>query len=205
MASKENKFPSCMDSINKEKDLRKPRKKWLYGSVTASEAIALIVTLNIAGSFSKNSAVYAMKQDYNRVLQGEGAYASFIEGLSNGPVELSLSNDQSADKPKVEVPVDLQAEQNDQKNADAGHSPWKLDAVFVSQVFISLKISPEGIKGDYPIKYEDIKVIRNTGTEAVVEASGNKTPVRRVYLKKLIRKDATGIWTVVGYDPVKSN
>ena len=115
-----------------------------------------------------------------------------------------MSNESSADKPEVEVPVDLQAEQGDQKNADAGHSPWKLDPVFVSQVFVSLKISPEGIKGDYPVKYEDIKILKNTGTEAVAEVAGSKTPIRRVYLKKLIRKDTTGIWTVVGYDPVKS-
>jgi len=128
----------------------------------------------------------------------------FVKGLTNGEVELSLVNQQAVDKAKVEVPVDLQAEEGDQKNADAGHSPWKLDPVFVSQVFVSLKISPGGIQGDYPIKYEELKIVKNTGKEAVVEVSGNKTLVSRVYLKKLIRQDNTGIWTVVGYDPVSN-
>lgn len=85
---------------------------------------------------------------------------------------------------------------------DAGHSPWKLDPVYVAQVFVSLKISPEGIEGEYPVSYEDMEVVKNNGIEAVVEISGDNTPVRRVYLKRLIRQDSTGIWTVVGYDPV---
>lgn len=191
-------------------------------------------SMSTLGKINNNTAeIQCPIQDESGVLQGEEAYAgvtgissvrwhqdgfeyavvgntsleeltSFIKGLTNGEVELSLSNEQSADKPKVEVPVDLQAEQGDQKNADAGHSPWKLDPVFVSQVFVSLKISPEGIKGDYPVKYEDLMVVKNTGTEAVVEVAGSKTPISRVYLKKLIRKDATGIWTVVGYDPTGS-
>jgi len=77
----------------------------------------------------------------------------------------------------------------------------KLDPVDVAQVFVSLKISPEGIQGEYPVKYEDIEVIVNNGEEAVFQIDGNDTPIRKVYLKKLIRKDNTGIWSVVGYDP----
>lgn len=129
----------------------------------------------------------------------------FIKGLTNGDVELSHSNEQSLDKPKVEVPVDIKIEEADQKSVDAGHSPWKLDPIFVAQVFVSLKISPEGIAGEYPIKYEELKIIQNTGKYAVVEVSGEKTPIRKVYLKRLIRQDNTGIWTVVGYDPAKDN
>ncbi|AUI35654.1 hypothetical protein CWI35_03175 [[Bacillus] caldolyticus] len=37
--------------------------------------------------------------------------------------------------------------------------------------------------------------------EAIVEVDAHNTPIKRVYLKRLIRQDATGIWTVVGYDP----
>lgn len=126
----------------------------------------------------------------------------FIKALTNGTVDLS-ANENSLNKPQVEAPVDRKAEEGDQKSVDAGHSPWKLDPVFVSQVFVSLKISPEGITGDYPIKYEDLKLVKSTEKDAVVELAGNKTPIRRVYLKRLIRQDNTGIWTVVGYDPVK--
>lgn len=128
----------------------------------------------------------------------------FIKELTNGNVDLSYGKQQlDFGKPKVEVPVDLAAEEGDQKNVDSGHSPWKLDPVFVTQVFVSLKISPEGIQGDYPIKYEDIRIIQNNGKEAVAEVSGNETPIKRVYLKRIVRQNNTGIWTVVGYDPVE--
>lgn len=111
-------------------------------------------------------------------------------------IEVSLA------KPQVEVPIDLEAEKGDQKNVDAGHSPWKLDPVFVAQVFVSLQISPKGIQGDYPIKEEDLKIVRNTGKEVIIEVSGSNSPIKRVYLKRIIRQDNTGIWTIVGYDPV---
>lgn len=126
----------------------------------------------------------------------------FIKGLTDGAVKLAPVSDQAGAKPKEKVPVNMEAEKGDQKNADAGHSPWKLDPIFVSQVFVSLKISPEGINGDYPVKYEEIKLVMNDGKEAVAEVNSSKSPVKRVYLKKLIRQDSTGIWTVVGYDPV---
>lgn len=103
--------------------------------------------------------------------------------------------------PKVEVPVNLKIEENSQKSVDEGHSPWRLDPVFVAQVFVSLKIHPEGIKGDYPIKYEELKILKVNEKETVVEVIASKTPIKRVYLKRLIRQDDTGIWTVVGYDP----
>ena len=102
---------------------------------------------------------------------------------------------------RVVVPYDLQTEQDSQKSVDAGHSPWRLDAAFVAQVFVSLKISPEGIVGDYPIPYEDFKVTQSTDTDAVVELAGDKTPISTVYLKRLVRPGEGGIWTVVGYDP----
>lgn len=129
--------------------------------------------------------------------------ALFVKGLANGTVDMPLSGTQPSMKPQVEVPVDLEIEENEQKSVDAGHSPWRLDPAFVAQVFVSLKISPEGITGDYPINYEDLKVTQNTGIDAVVEVSGDKTPIRRVYLKRLIRQDSTGIWSVVGYDPAE--
>jgi len=54
---------------------------------------------------------------------------------------------------------------------DAGHSPWKLDPVYVAQVFCKPEISPEGIEGEYPVSYEDMEVVKNNGIEAVVEIS----------------------------------
>ncbi len=127
--------------------------------------------------------------------------ASFVEKMTGETVEIPEDDHESSMKPQVEVPVDMEVEENEQKSVDAGHSPWKLDPVYVAQVFVSLKISPEGIQGDYPVKYEEFVIEKNTGTEAIIQVTGDVTPVRRVYLKKLVRQDETGIWTVVGYDP----
>lgn len=56
------------------------------------------------------------------------------------------------------------------------------------------------IQGDYPVKYEELKILKNDGKDAVIEVGGNVTPIKKVYLKRLVRQDSTGIWTVVGYD-----
>ena len=120
-----------------------------------------------------------------------------------GKPNVVYAMEQSSVKPQIEVHVDLEAEEGAQKNADAGHSPWKLDPAFVAQVFVSLKISPEGIQGEYPIKYEELKIVQNTGKEVIIDVSGSNTPIKRVYLKRLVRQDNTGIWSVVGYDPIK--
>jgi hypothetical protein len=168
---------------SKEKKLKKLMNRWFYGTASVAVAITLIITLNTVGHFSKPNRVYASDE------------------FKPAAMELPCSKRQAIGKPQVEVTVDLNAEQASQKSVDAGHSPWKLDAAFVSQVFVNLKIYPSGIQGDYPIKYEEFKVAYNNGKEAVVEVSGDKTLIRKVYLKRLVRQDNTGIWTVVGYDP----
>ncbi|WP_066309574.1 sigma-E factor regulatory protein RseB domain-containing protein [Bacillus sp. FJAT-29814] len=123
--------------------------------------------------------------------------AGFINAFFDANLEIP-SLDQS--HPQVKVPYDLAVEENDQKSVDAGSSPWKLDPAFVAQVFVSLKISPEGITGDYPIKTEELKVVQNNGKDAIIEVSSPLSPIKRVYLQRLVRQDSTGIWTVVGYD-----
>lgn len=127
-------------------------------------------------------------------------FGLFVKEIAGAEIELPSQADMPTAKPQVEVPVDLEIEENEQKSVDAGHSPWKFDPVFVAQVFASLKLSPEGIAGDYPISYESLEVERNTGVEAIIRVNDDKSPISRIYLKKLIRQDNTGIWTVVGYD-----
>jgi outer membrane lipoprotein-sorting protein len=129
--------------------------------------------------------------------------AKYAEGISGGTFEIPSQTGQPSDGPAVKVPVDMEVEQNEQKSVDAGSSPWKLDPAFVAQVFVSLKMSPEGITGEHPIAYEDLEVVENNGINAVIEVAGNKTPIRKVYLERLVRQDSTGIWTVVGYDPAE--
>lgn len=105
-----------------------------------------------------------------------------------------------AKTPEVSVPYDISVVENTQKSVDEGHSPWNLDPVFVAQVFASLQLSPGGITGDYPIDYEDLKVIKQTSADAIVKVNSDKSAIARIYLKRLVRQDETGIWTVVGYD-----
>lgn len=100
----------------------------------------------------------------------------------------------------INVPYSIEIEENEQKSVDEGHSPWRLDPIYVAQVFASLKIMPEGIEGKYPIKYKDLKIIKNEGDELIIEINEKKSIVKKVYVKRLIRQDPTGIWTVVGYE-----
>lgn len=127
---------------------------------------------------------------------------SFAEGLSGGMVAILVSSE-NAKEPKIKVEVNQSVEENDQKSVDAGHSPWRLDLVFVTQVFASLLLTPKGIVGDYPVAYENIEIILNNGTDAITEIKDDKSVAKYVYLKRLVRQDDTGIWTVVGYDPSK--
>ncbi|MBM7871309.1 hypothetical protein JOC70_002807 [Clostridium pascui] len=164
----------------------KLRKKWFYGISYVAVISTLSIILNTIVPIGKTNIAYAVES---------------IKTLTSSIADQS-SVGEFADNPQVKVPVDLEREKNNQKSVDAGHSPWKLDPVFVTQVFVSLKISPEGIQGDYPIKYENLKIVKNTEKEAIVEVLGDTAPIRRVYLQRLVRQDSTGIWTVVGYDPV---
>lgn len=103
-------------------------------------------------------------------------------------------------KPQVEVKIDLELEKHNQKSVDEGHSPWRLDPLFTAQVFTSLHLFPEGIVGEFPIEYENLKLISSNNEFSIVQVNDINTNINMVYLKKLIRQDATGIWTVVGYD-----
>ena len=132
-----------------------------------------------------------------------GQLAEFVEGLAGSALEMPSTGEIPVDGPRVKVPVDMEIEKNEQKSVDGGHTPWRLDPAFVAQVFVSLEMSPGGITGEYPIAYEQLKVVENNGVRAVIEVSGDKVPIRKVYLDRLVRQDSTGIWTVVGYDPAE--
>lgn len=103
-------------------------------------------------------------------------------------------------RPQVEVPYDLQVEEDTQKSVDEGHSPWPLDPIFTTQVFVTLHLFPEGITGDYPVEEENLKLLHQSSKLAIVEVNDEDTDIRRVYLKRLIRQNDSGIWTVIGYD-----
>ncbi|GEM_PF-2329477 len=109
-------------------------------------------------------------------------------------------NSEQSEQPEVTVPVDIEEVKNNQQQVDNGHSPWQLDPLQVTQTFVSLQISPSGVSSEFPVSIEDLSIIEETESDAVVEVNSDKTYITNVYLKRLIRQDETGIWTVVGYD-----
>jgi len=106
-------------------------------------------------------------------------------------------------QPEIKVPYHIEIEQNTQKSVDEGHSPWRLDPLFTTQVFVSVHLFPDGIVGDYPIEEENLKLIHSDVELAIVEVNDEDTNIKRVYLKRVVRQDPTGIWTVIGYDVTK--
>ena len=130
--------------------------------------------------------------------------AAFSEMFMKAPMKWPDVDEQAFPEPTVEIEYDLAVEQSDQKNADAGSSPWKLDPAFVAQVFVSLQMMPDGITGDYPIAIEDLEITANNGVQAIVAVHDENSPISRVFVERVVRQDDSGIWTVVGYDPRQS-
>jgi hypothetical protein len=173
-------------------------KRKIYFGMASAAVIALVLALNTTGVIGKTSSVNAPAQ--NTAVQTANAVKSDDSAVIKNNTVVLDDAAKAESKPQFKVPVDLEVEKGDQKNADKGSSPWKLDPVFVAQVFASLKVSPNGIQGDYPVKQEELKLAKSTDHEAVVEVNSSKTVIKKIYLKRLIKQDKTGIWTVVGYD-----
>ena len=114
--------------------------------------------------------------------------------------EVIADNSGALFKPEYTVDVDMEIEKAEQLSVDSGSSPWKLDPVYAAQVFVSLRITPEGIIGDYPVEYDDFTINENNGVRAKIAVNSEKTDIKAVYLERLIRQDDTGVWTVTGYD-----
>lgn len=181
----------------------------------ASEAVIGLVNDNISEIFYNYQGIPGLKSirwqesGMQYTVYGSGdmeILGKFAQAVSGGEVYIPSMEapEETAEKPRIDVPYDIETEKNDQRSVDAGHSPWKLDPVFVAQVFVNLLVSPEGIEGEYEIPYESIEIIKNDGVNAVVKVDHEKSPAEYVYLKRLVRQDDTGIWTVVGYDPAEN-
>lgn len=106
---------------------------------------------------------------------------------------------------QVKVPVDLDRTRSDQQQVDGGHSPWQLDPMQVTQAFVTARFpkpatSPGKAGQSWLWPYT---LVSNNGLVAVIDLDpgASTPPVQRVYLKRLVRQDETGIWSVIGYDP----
>lgn len=132
-------------------------------------------------------------------IQVEGAQWIELAGQIAADLTIPNSDQDLVSKAQVKVSVDKEIVEADQKQVDRGSSPWQLDPLQVSLTFVNLKVTPEGIQGEPEIPMSSFKLAINNSAEAVVEVADG--PIERVYLKRLVRQDETGIWSVVGYDP----
>ncbi|MGI5838699.1 MAG: LolA family protein [bacterium] len=130
-----------------------------------------------------------------------------VEGPRKEELALQIAPDLTLPDPiadltagmQITVPVDMDVVRGSQQQVDGGSSPWQLDPVYVAQVFANLQLNPDGISGEPPLPEASFRLTASSGTAAVVGVADG--PVAKVYLKRLVRTDETGIWTVVGYDP----
>ena len=132
-------------------------------------------------------------------IQIEGTERIKLAGQIAADLTIPSSDQDLVSKAQVKVSVDKEIVEADQKQVDRGSSPWQLDPLQVSLTFVNLKVTPEGIQGEPKIPMSSFKLAANNSAEAVVEVADG--PIMRVYLKRLVRQDETGIWSVVGYDP----
>jgi len=132
-------------------------------------------------------------------IQVEGARSLELAGEIAADLSVPDTNQDITSKAKVKVPVDMGIVEANQKQVDSGSSPWQLDPLHVALTFVNLQVTPEGIQGEPQIDMPSFRLATNNSEEAVVEV--DEGPIERVYLKRLVRQDETGIWTVVGYDP----
>lgn len=192
----------------------KPDTSAVLGKVNDNVA-EIFVSLDNSEGILTGGGSYAGMTDISRVrwIENGKEYSAlgdisldemkiFVEEISEG--EMIIPEEEvDTNEPEVTVEVNMEIEESEQKSADAGHSPWRLDPAYVTQVFVSLLIMPDGIQGDYPIAYDSITIEENSGVYAVAKINDDNSPASYVYLKRLVREDSTGIWTVVGYDKTK--
>lgn len=169
-----------------------------------SEAVGIVAKSGLSSVSAEASSIRWQEDSVEYALIGNLSIEEFQKFISENMDRTLELPDQSVIeplKPQIIVPYDMETEENTQKGVDAGHSPWRLDPVYVAQVFVRLEILPGGITGNYPIPYDDFTVVYNDGKTSVIEVDNESSPVKRVYLQRVVLQDPTGIWTVIGYDP----
>lgn len=178
-----------------------------YGETTVMESVAAGALEPVPNSALGTAAESPLEVWWERLRwQQDG-----IEIQVEGPQRLTLARqiakdlalpDEGSDltsQAQVKVPVDMKIVQANQQQVDRGSSPWQLDPVQAALTFANLQVSPQGINGEPVLAGADFELVKNSGAESIVAAGSG--PIKQVYLKRLIRQDETGIWTVIGYDP----
>ena len=110
---------------------------------------------------------------------------SDIPGSANVTIALALSR---TGPRSIEMQVDMQKIEELQHSFEEGHQPWRGDAIAVAHVEVTATL-------DSNVRYEDLKLERETELEATVTGKGTRCWFR-VYLKRLVRGQ-NGIWTAI--------
>lgn len=121
---------------------------------------------------------------------------------------------------KINVPADLDGARDDQLQVGQNNAIANAETspLYTAFIFINSKLSPPGTfsapkptdtvpKGGVPkfwsgvpkIPNASFKLVANNGADAVVAVADGQ--IKQVYLKRLVRQDESGVWSVVGYDP----
>jgi hypothetical protein len=82
--------------------------------------------------------------------------------------------------------VDLKEETKLQEAVDAGHEPWRLEAIDVAYEAIISNV-------DKNAKYENCTLLSETQDKALIRYKGSKTYL--ITVKKLVKPNKNGIWT----------
>ncbi|MEA4926894.1 MAG: sigma-E factor regulatory protein RseB domain-containing protein [Syntrophomonadaceae bacterium] len=178
-----------------------------YGDTTVAEKLVAGNWAIIPGAALGTAAGSPLEVSTDKLRWRQNGLEIEVEGARRIEIARQIAADLTLPDPadglaaqgQVAVPVDLEIVRADQKQVDAGHTPWQLDPLQVSLTFVNLQVSPQGIVGEPQIGESSFQLAANNGAEAVVTV--NKGPVKQVYLKRLIRQDESGIWSVVAYDP----
>lgn len=101
-------------------------------------------------------------------------------------------------KPEITVPYNLNVEKELQQIVDNGNDSWRLNPINTAHFFIISQIT-EPIKED-SIHSKNISLLYCNDSTAVLKVNDNQTNIHTLYLKRLIKQDPTGIWTIIGYD-----
>lgn len=120
-----------------------------------------------------------------------GAYNSII-------FPINTVNDKF--KPDITVSYNIEEERKVQKEVDEGKSSWRLNPFITAHFFVNSHILSKEMEGNDTIKYENISLLFCDDSTAVLKINDKLSDIQMVYLKRLIRPDSTGIWTLVGYD-----
>jgi hypothetical protein len=179
-----------------------------YGDTTVVEAPAKGSFEQAPGSALGSAAGGPLEVWQDRLRWYQGGLEIRVEGSQRETLARQIANDLKlpditaslVDKAQVKVPVDMEIAKADQQQVDGGHTPWQLDPLQVAMTFVNLQVSPAGIVGEPKIPFKSLKEAANNGGECIVTVA--EGPVKQVYLKRLVRQDPTGIWSVVGYDPL---